>query len=152
MAGWTNRGKYLVLQLWARNTGAPTNFYFALGTNTTPPTADSNTMADVSQIAAGNGYSDGGVSVNRNSTDFDVLTEDDTNDRALVQLKDMVFTASGGNLPASGSGARWAYLITDEVTVANRQICHYFDLAADRTVSSGQSLTIQNAELRLNES
>ena len=62
--------------------------------------------SDVSgqKIAAGNGYTANGISVARNTTDWDVLTQDDTNDRALVQLKNIVWTASGGPIPSSGGG------------------------------------------------
>lgn len=152
MAGWTNRGKYRMLQGWFRNTSIPANFYIALITSAAAPTADSNTFADLTEIAAGNGYTAGGISLSRNSTDFDVLTEDDTNDRALVQLKDIVWTASGGSLPASGSGARYAIITDDNGTQSSRDVCHYFDLSSDRTVSSGQTLTLQNCEIRINES
>lgn len=151
MAGWTNRGKFLVLQEFFRNPTEITNIYIALWTSATAPTADSNTMADGTQIATGNGYTDGGFQLARNPTDFDVLTEDDTNDRGLIQVKDVAWTASGGPIPASGNGARWAVMTTDEATVANRQIIAYFDLSSDRTVSSGQTLTLQNLELRANE-
>ena len=151
MAGWTNKGKFKCLGQWARNSGAPTAFSLILLTSATAPNADTNTMADVTQIAAGNGYTTGGAAISRNSTDFDVLTEDDTNDMAYAQLKDIVFTASGGNLPASGNGARYAVLADDNATVGSREIYHFWDLSADRTVSSGQSLTLQNAEIRLTE-
>jgi hypothetical protein len=80
-----------------------------------------------------------------------VLTEDDAADRGLIQLKNLVWTASGGPIPASGNGAWWAVLTTDEVTVGNRQVVAYWDLAADRTVSDTQTLTLQDCELRLNE-
>jgi hypothetical protein len=151
MAGFvTNRGKKWLLDQVFRNAAEPTNLYLALCTNSPVPTVDINTLGELTQIAAGNGYTSGGVQLNRNSTDFDVLTEDDTNDRALVQIKDIVWTASGGPLPASGSGARWAVLTDDNATVANREVFICWDLASDRSVSDGQTLTIQNAELRLN--
>lgn len=152
MAGWTNRGKYNVLNLVFRNAAEPTNFYVFLATSAAAPTADTNLKSDLTEVAVGNGYSAGGISINRDSTDFDVLTEDDTNDRALIQLKDLVWTASGGNLPGSGSGARYAILTDDNGTLANREVWNYFDLVSDRMVSSGQSLTLQNCEIRINES
>lgn len=152
MAGVTNRCKFLLLQLWARNVSPVTSvFYLALGTNNTPPTIDANILSDCSEIAAGNGYTAGGLSVSRNSTDFDVITEDDTNDRALVQLKDFVWTASAGPLPSAGNGARWAFGLTDEVTVASRQVWAFWDLVSDRVVSATQTLTLQNCEIRLTE-
>jgi hypothetical protein len=151
MAGWTNRGKYRNLQAFYRNTSIPTNLYVALCTSATTPTADTNTLSDLTQIAIGNGYTSGGYSLSRNSTDWDTLTEDDTNDRALVQAKDIVWTASGGNLPASGSGARWAVLTDDNVTVGSRDVLHFWDLSADRTVSDTQTFTLQNLEIRVTE-
>lgn len=145
-SGVTNRGKYLFLQGYFRGT-LPTNIYVALCTSTTAPTVDHNTLSELTQIAVGNGYTDGGFQLARNSTDFDVLTEDDTGDLALIQAKDVTWTASGGPIPASGNGARWAVFTTDEATVANRQILAWFDLVSDRTVSDGQPLTLQNCQI-----
>ncbi len=144
----TNRGAYVLLGYAFRGGTVPTNYYIALATNDTPPTVDSNTVSDCSQIATGNGYSDGGAQLTSGATDFDVYTEDDANDRAFVQIKDIVFTASGGNLPGSGNGARWALLTDDNVTVASREVYAAFDLTSDRTVSDGQDLTIQDMEYR----
>ena len=150
MAGWTNRGKYDALALWARTTSPVTStFYLALIKST--PTADTNTMSDVTQIATGNGYNDGGLSVSRNTTDFDVLTEDDTNDLAYVQLKDFSWSASGGPIPSDSNGATYCVLTDDNATVANRDIFHYGSLSSARVVSSGQTLTLQNFEIRLTE-
>ena len=152
MAGWTNRGKYKMLDWVFRGSAEVTNFYVALVTSATAPTQDTNTMADLTQIATGNGYTDGGYQLTPNATDFDVLTEDDSGDKGLIQVKDVVWTASGGNLPSSGSGARYAVLTDDNATVASRLVLAYWSLTSDRTVSTGQTLTLQNLELDLNES
>lgn len=151
MAGWTNKGKFFYLGVVARNATEPTVFYLALITSATAPTADHNTLSQFTQIAAGNGYTSGGISIARNSTDFDVLTEDDTNDVAYWQLKDMVWTASGGAIPGSGSGARYAVFTDDNATEGSREVYHFWDLTSDRTVSDGQPLTLQNVEARLTE-
>lgn len=153
MAGFTNRGKFLILQGVFRNTGLPTNFFIALVTSATAPTPDINTLSELTEIAAGNGYTAGGISLTKNATDFDVLTEDDagTNDRAFVQVKDVIWTAATGSLPASGNGARYAVLLDDNATVGSRQVLAYWDLTSDRVVSVGQTLTLQNCELRLTE-
>lgn len=147
MAGYTNYGKYY--EKWAAYRGGtrPTNFYVALVTSATAPGADTNTLGDLTEIAAGNGYTTGGYQLTPGATDFDVITEDDTNDLAKIQIKDVVWTASGA-LPASGSGARYAVLTDDNATVANRKVIAYFDLGADRSVSSGQTLTLEDLELR----
>lgn len=148
-SGFTNKGKYNLLEWGYRKANIPTVLYLALITNAAAPTADTNTFADVTEITAGNGYTAGGISVAMNGTDFDVLTEDDTNDWALVQIKDEVWTASGGPIPASGTGAYHAILTDDNATQANREVMAFFDLTGPISISSGQTLTLQNCELRL---
>lgn len=151
MVGWTNRGKVNVLDERYRATTLPINYYIALVRATTAPTPDTNTLGELTQISTGTGYSDGGFTLNLNSTDFDVLTEDDGNDRALIQIKDVVFTASGGNLD-SGAGARHAIFTDHNAVIASREVEHYFDLVSDRNVSTGQTLTLQDLEIRIDES
>jgi len=152
MTGWTNRGKHRMLNGWFRGAAIPTNFFAALITSAAAPVADTDTFTELTEIAAGNGYTAGGISLARNATDFDVLTEDDANDRALIQIKDLVWTASGGSLPASGNGARYLVVTDDNATQANRDVLHFFDLTSDRSISDTQTLTLQNAEIRINES
>ena len=148
-SGVTNRGKYKLLDWVFRGTALPTNFYVALITSAAAPTADTNTFSELTEIAAGNGYTAGGISLTKNSTDFDTLTEDDSGDKGLVQIKDLVWTASGGTLPASGNGARYAILTDDNATQGSRLVLAWWDLVSDRSVSSGQPLTLQNCELDL---
>lgn len=152
MAGFTNKGKYKLLGWGYRGETIPTNFYVALVTSAVAPTADINTFGELTEIAAGNGYTTGGYQLALNSTDWDVWTEDDANDRGLIQIKDVVWTASGGSIPDSGDGARYAVLLDDNVTVGSREVYAYWDLTSDRTVSDGQSLTLQDCELRGSES
>ncbi len=151
MGGVTNRGKYKFLEEKFRGVAAPTNYYIALADDSVVPGPDTNLVSDIAEIPGGNGYTTGGISLAKNATDFDVLTEDDTNDRALIQIKDIVWTAGGGPIPSSGSGARYAYLTDDNVTVANREIIAWFDLGSNRIVSDTQPLTLQDSELRLTE-
>ncbi len=146
-SGQTNRGKYLQQDIVFRGATPPTNFFVALVTNAVVPSADTNTFDELTEIPAGNGYTAGGIQLNRNSTDFDVLTEDDSGDRSFIQVKDLVWTASGGPLPSSGS-AYYAILIDDEVTP---NVWAYWDLGGARQVSNGQPLTVQNCELRNTE-
>lgn len=146
---WTNRGKYNTLAEKFQGASAETSYYLALVTSGATPDADTNTLSDLTEIAAGNGYTAGGAALALNATDFDALVEDDANDWAYVQVKDVVFTASGGNLPASGDGARYAVLLGANATVGDREVYAWFDLSADRVVSDGQPLTIQDCELRL---
>jgi hypothetical protein len=68
-----------------------------------------------------------------------------------VQIKDLIWTATGGSLPTSGNGARWAVLTDANATVGNREVWKYWDLVSDRSVSVGQTLTLQNLEARITE-
>jgi hypothetical protein len=148
-SGWTNKGKALVLDYAFRGVATPANYYVALVTSAATPVADTNTLSELTEITAGNGYTSGGITLTKNTTDFDVRTEDDTGDKALIQIKDLVWTASGGTLPASGNGARYAVLTDYNATVGSRQIIAWWDLTSDRSVSSGQTLTLQDCELDL---
>ena len=152
MPGMTNRGKYMLLGWPFVAQTIPTNFFMALLTSATSPTADTNLMSDHTQIAIGNGYTDGGYSLTPGGVDFDVWTEDDGNDRGFVQIKDIVWTATGGPLPITGNGARWGVLTKDGAPVSGREIYDYFDLVSDRSVSQDQTLTLQDCEIRINES
>jgi len=108
-----------------------------------------NTFSDLTEIAAGNGYTAGGYQLTPGATDFDTLTEDDANNRAYFQLKDIVWTASGGSIPASGSGALNAILTDDNATQASRIVFMGWSLTSARTVTDTQTLTLTNCEARI---
>jgi hypothetical protein len=156
MAGITNRGKLRLLEIALANTaqsGAiPSNYYVHLLLDRESPTAGTNTLGNVTQIADGNGYNTSGYTINRDTTDWDTQTEDDSTTIAYLQLKDVVWTAAGGTLPSAGSGARWAVLTNDDATLGDREVYFYWDLSSEREVSTGQTLTLQNCETRLSES
>ena len=150
MAGWTNRGKYNTLAERFTGVAPPANFYLRLFTSATAPGADTNDVSSLTEIADGNGYSQGtGEQINRDGVDFDVLTQDDVNDRAFVQLRDIVFTAAGGQIPSGGDGARYACLC--DATGGAAEVEVYFDLQSDRVISDGQSMTLQDCEIRLTD-
>jgi len=144
---WTNRGAYRLAKAFAHGSSLPSQVYIALVRASPAPSADTNTMADVTEITAGNGYSSGGVVLDRNVTDFDSVTEDDTGDEAPALIKDIAITASGGNIPPSGAGFRYIVLTDNNATIALREIYAYWDLGAVQTVLDTQTLTIQDLEL-----
>lgn len=144
MAGFTNRSKFKIFQWIFRQTEAlPTSFKVALVTNATPPAATTNILTDLVEIAAGNGYTAGGESLTPGAVDFDALTEDDGNNWATMQIKDVEWTASGGSIPASGDAARWAVLLD-----TNDNVLAYWDLATDRVAADGQVLRLIDLEMR----
>lgn len=145
---WTNRGKYLVLSWAFRAVALPTNLYVALLTVDTEPTVDINTLGELTEIADGNGYVEGGYELTPGSTDFDVITEDDANDLALVQVKDISWAASGGPIPDSGNGARYAALLGYHATPASREVIAVWDLITDRVATDGHSISLIDCELK----
>jgi len=152
MAGWTDQGKYRALDWIFRGTSLPSNFYVALVTSTASLTADTTVLSQLPEINAGNGYDSGGFSLNLDSTDFDVLSLDSTNNRASVQVKDFNWVGSGTLPGSNGAGAYYAVMTDDNATVASREVLYFWSLSSARTVTDGRSLTIRNLEIRINES
>lgn len=148
---FTNRGKLRVLQWAFKNASPPTTFKAALVTTT--PTVDTNTLSQLTEVAAGNGYTSGGINVERSATGWPNAddSEDDTNDLATIRAKDLVFTASGGTLPASGNPATHVVLTDDNATVGSREVLAFWSLGGNRQVADGNSITVQDAGLRLSE-
>ncbi|HYN37891.1 MAG TPA: hypothetical protein VES39_01425 [Rhodospirillales bacterium] len=149
MSGWTNRGAYRMLGVRFRGQSNPSAFHLALVTATPTPDDADNTLGDLSEIADGNGYTAGGQALSPGSTDFDVWTEDDANHRALVQLRDVLWTASGGAIPGSGDDARYAVLTDANATVGSREVFHFWNLGSALSALAGQSLTVRDAEIQL---
>lgn len=149
-SGITNKGKHHFLNLALRNATEPTNYYVALVTSAAVPDADTNTLSQLTELANGNGYTTGGIQTTRgdgsSGIGWDVATEDDSADKAIFKLEDLVWTASGGSLPASG-GARYAVLTDDNGTVGSREVYAWWDLVSDRQVSVGQTLTLVDCEI-----
>ncbi len=149
MSDWTTRGLFLMADSFFRGSATTVNFYLALCDSSITPTPEINTLGELAEIPAGNGYTAGGVQLNRDAVDFKSLVEDDASDQVELKIKNIVFTASGGPLPASGTGARWAVLTDDNATVANRQVLAYFNLATDRNAPDTKVFTLPNLQLDL---
>ncbi len=145
----TTRGGKLLWDWAFRAAARPSNFYAALVTGATVPSSSTKTLSSLTQIAVGNGYSDGGFQLSPNSTDFNALVEDDTNHWAYIALKNISWTASGGDIPASGDPASYLVLTTDEATVGNRQVIGYWSLLGDRTVLNGNPLLVTGLQMRI---
>lgn len=145
MAG--NKLKVSVLDVYFRGATIPTNLYIALVTDT--PTADTDTLGELTEMATGNGYDSGGFQLTPNSTDFDSLVENDTDDRAELQIKDVEWLAVGGTIPSSGSVPTYAVMTDDNATVANREVFVFWELGVVTTLSVGDTLLLQDLELRL---
>lgn len=152
--GFTNRGLKRLFDSYFRNTSTPTNFYLGLASGyagpgvTGTPTSATNTWSDLYEIPVGDGYVIGGTIVARNATDWPTLTEDDVGFKAAIIAKDWRWVAQGGNFPAAGTAARWAILTDDNATRANRDVVSWWDLVADRVISTNGTLTLSALEMR----
>lgn len=156
-SGLTNRGKIRLLEMALRDTQdsaaldtAP--LFLALATSAASLNAETTTFDTATEIAAGNGYTTGGEVITRDGSDlttWDVLGIDTASAFGYIRLKDMTWTASGGNLPASGNGAFYAVLLDDNATVGSRQVYGWIDLTSARSIGNGAQLTLQDIEIRL---
>lgn len=153
-SGLTNIGKIRMLEMAFRNTqdtAAPSTapFYIALSNSAASLSAATTTYDTATQIVVGNGYSEGGLIINRDTTDFDVLSIDTASNYGQIQFKDITWTASGGNLPASGDGAYYAVITDDNATIGSRQVYGWIDLSEARSIGNGAQLTLQNISIRI---
>lgn len=156
-SGFTNIGKIRLLEMALRDTQdsaamdtAP--LYLALMTSAASLSVETTTFDTATQIVTGNGYTDGGDVVTRDGSDltvWDTLAIDTASAYGYIRLKDMVWTASGGSLPASGNGAYYAVLLDDNATIGSRQVYAWIDLTTARSIGSGATLTLQDIEIRL---
>lgn len=152
MAGWTNRGKARILNYWYRREGGlPNLFYLALVTGSITPTAATNVLGDLQEIAVGSGYSAGGVGISPDTESFVTFLEDDGGGLARLGIADYFFLADGGQLPVSGGGARWVVMLDDNATPAQREVLHYWSLESDRIVPAGSRLVIETLEISITE-
>lgn len=163
-SGITNYGKQWILELAfekTQNTATPVDRMFvALVIDDNVPNADDENWSDLkaTQIVPGNGYTDGGIAIAR-ATNFDSLAHDDSADKALVQITNVEWTASGGSIPGSGEGAAYAILMDcahnqsgNEAASRdgdNNKIIAWWDLGGQQTVADGQKLSLQDMEIRL---
>jgi hypothetical protein len=145
MAGWTNRGKKEFLRRFFQD-DLPANVYVALTTDTPDP--DTNVFSDLTEIAAGNGYTTGGFQMSLNSTDFPTSSEDDSLNLGKVLAKKVSWLASGGPIPSSGDGALYVVLLDDNATVADREVWLYWSLSSARSVLAGITLALNDLEVQ----
>jgi hypothetical protein len=99
------------------------------------------TYADVvaSELASGNGYTQ-----NTKVLTSQVVTEDDSNDRAIMSCDDVSWTAAGGDIgPTPGA-------IFYDDTTSDNTIIGYLDFGGNQTATSGNILSIEDIEIRFN--
>ena len=99
----------------------------------TAPVAGNSIRANLTEIAAGNGYSAGGTIATRVSSELDVVT-----DAYELILSSVVFTASGGSI----GPFRYAVLYDDTTTSPADVLIGWWDYGSSLTLVSGESVTV----------
>ena len=96
----------------------------------TAPTSSNTVLADITQIANGNGYTTGGTAAT-------ISSSAQTSGTYKLVLADVVFTATGSMGPF-----RYAVLYNDTPTSPADPLIGYFDYGSSITLASGETFTI----------
>lgn len=104
----------------------------ALVTDSYTPNADHTQWSDASanEVSNGNGYTTGGDTVAM------TVTDDDTNDRIVVDSADPSWTASGGSV----GPFRYAFWYDD--THASDLAIYCFDFGSNQTANDGANISV----------
>lgn len=96
----------------------------------TAPTASNAVKADLTEIAAGNGYTAGGTAAT-------ITSSAQTSGTYKLVLADVVFTASGGAM----ASFRYPVLYNDTPTSPADPLIGYWDYGSTVTLASGETFT-----------
>jgi hypothetical protein len=97
-------------------------------TNTAPVATDTG-LANITEIANGNGYTTGGA------TSAQVSSAQTSGTYKLV-LTDVTFTATGGSI------GPFRYVVLYNDTATNNELIGYYDYGTNITITSGNSFTV----------
>jgi len=147
--GITNKGTFRILDIVFRGASPTTLYYLALVTDTVVPTVDTKTLGDLEEINAGNGYSSGGVVVEKSSTGFPTIVEDDIGDKSSVTMKDVSITAVGGTMPASGDPISYFVLTGDGAPISSREVYAFGDFEGEVIVLENTPISVNGYKLTL---
>jgi hypothetical protein len=96
----------------------------------TAPVATNSVKADLTEIAAGNGYTAGGTAT--------TITTSTASGVAKATATDVTFTASGGSMAAF----RYAVLYNDSPTSPADPLIGFWDYGSSLTLAVGESLLV----------
>lgn len=95
----------------------------------TAPVATNTIKANLTEIAAGNGYTAGG-------TQAVFVSGNDTSGTYKLILSPVVFTAAGGNI------AQFRYAVLYNATAASGNLIAWWDYGAEVNLTNGNSFTV----------
>lgn len=98
----------------------------------TAPVATSAILTDITEIAAGNGYTAGG-------TQATLVSNTQTSGTEKLILNNVTFTAS----PISIAPFRYAVLYNSTQTSPVKPLIGYYDYGTNLTITAGNSFTVQ---------
>jgi hypothetical protein len=107
------------------NLGADT---LKIALTNTVPVATNTVLANITQIANGNGYTTGGTTAT-------LVTSAQTSGIYKLVLNDVTFTASGGTM------ATWRYLVLYDDTATNDELIGWWDYGSSISLADTQSAT-----------
>lgn len=97
-------------------------------TNTAPTAATDDQLADITQVANGNGYTTGGTAATTSSSA-------QTSGTYKLVLADVVFTASGGSI------GPFQYVVLYNDTAAGDELIGYWDYGSAVTLADTETFT-----------
>ena len=126
---------------------APTEFKLVPLASTSSDLAKTQTtFSGLTEIAAGNGYTSGGITVARSSSGFGTMSV--ASNIITIPIQDVSITASGGTVPSSGLGGYW--VLTDNGgTLSAREVYTRHGSATEPSVSDGNTWTASGQAIRL---
>ena len=95
----------------------------------TAPSAANTVKTDITEIAAGNGYTAGGAAVT-------ITASTQTSGTYKLVGNDVTWTASGGSI------GPFRYVVLYNDTATNDELIGYYDYTTNLTVTSGNSFTV----------
>jgi len=99
--------------------------------NSPAPVATNSIKADLTEIAAGNGYSAGGTVIN-------ITGSVQTSGTYKLTGDDVVYTAAGGSI----GPLRYAVLYDDTPSAPAKPLIGWFDYGSSITLLNGETLTV----------
>lgn len=100
-------------------------------TNTAPNAATNTVFADITEIAAGNGYTAGGTAT--------TVAVSETGGTTTVTGTQVVFTASGGSIATF----RYVVFYDTTPTTPNKPLIAYWDYGSAVNLADGESFTVK---------